>query len=110
MSKLHKGPRGFSLTELMSVIMILGLLAGLIVPRVTGEHQDSKISACHAHCGNIDIQAELWFTERGRWPTGTLQDIGSDSNYFPSGLPTCPVDSTKYSLNPRTGRVIGHTH
>ncbi len=110
MSNHQRSHPGFSLTELMSVITILGLLAGIILPRVMAENDDAKISACHSHRGNIEIQAELWMNNTGSWPATDLSDVGLDLNYFPQGLPTCPVDSSTYAIDPVTGRVIGHNH
>jgi prepilin-type N-terminal cleavage/methylation domain-containing protein len=101
---------GFSLVELMAVIAILGLLAGIILPRIFGEDQDAKSAACKAHKGNIEIQAELWMHDTGSWPAASLTAIGADANYFPSGLPTCPVDGSSYTINPLTGRILGHNH
>lgn len=101
---------GFSLVELMAVLAILGLLAGVILPRVLGGDEDAKIAACETYKGNIEVQAELWMQDTGSWPTGNLGNIGVDVNYFPSGLPICPVDGTSYTIDPLTGRVSGHNH
>jgi general secretion pathway protein G len=101
---------GFSLVELMAVIAILGLLAGIILPRVLGEDEDAKIAACKSHKGNIEIQAELWMHNTGSWPAANLSVIGADANYFPSGLSTCPVDGSSYTIDPLSGRVLGHAH
>ena len=102
--------RAFSLLELLVVVTILGLLASVILPRVIGSNDAGKVGACHVNIGDIEIQAELWLRNTGSWPVGDLSDIGADINYFPDGLPTCPVDGTPYSIDPSTGRVIGHNH
>lgn len=101
---------GFSLMELLSVLAILGLLAGIILPWVLGGNEDAKVAACKTHKGNIEIQAELWMHNTGSWPAANLGNIGGDLNYFPSGLPTCPLDGSTYTIDPLTGRVSGHNH
>ncbi len=102
--------RAFSLLELLAVTAILGLLAAIILPRVVGSNDTAKVGACHVYKGDIEIQAELWLHNTGSWPAGNLSDIGADLNYFPEGLPTCPVDGTAYTMDTSTGRVIGHNH
>ena len=102
--------RAFSLLELMAVLAIVALVAAVIVPRVTGEGDAAKVASCHAYKGDIEIQAELWMHNSGGWPAANLSDIGGDLNYFPEGLPTCPVDGTSYTIDTATGLVIGHNH
>ena len=101
---------GFSLLELMAVIAVIGLVAAVIVPRITGGGDTAKIASCHVFKGDIEIQAELWNHNTGSWPAGNLATIGADLNYFPEGLPTCPVDGSAYTIDPATGLVIGHAH
>lgn len=100
----------FSLMELMAVLAIVGLLTMVILPRLIGGSDSSKTAACHTYKGDIEIQAELWKYNTGAWPAANLLTIGGDLNYFPAGLPTCPVDETSYTINTSTGRVIGHNH
>lgn len=100
----------FSLMELMAVLAIMGLLATVILPRVFSENDSGKTAACYTYKGDIEIQAELWIHNSGIWPAADLSDIGGDLNYFPDGLPTCPVDQTSYTIDTSTGRVIGHNH
>jgi prepilin-type N-terminal cleavage/methylation domain-containing protein len=101
---------GFSLTELMAVVAILGVLAVLIIPRVSTQQDNSKRAACYANQGDIELGVKLWKRNNGSYPAANLSDIGANTTYFPSGLPVCPVDGTAYTINTTTGLVIGHTH
>jgi general secretion pathway protein G len=100
----------FSLTELMAVVAILGVLAILIVPRVSNHQDTSKRAACYANQGDIELEVKLWKRNNATYPAANLSDIGANTTYFPSGLPVCPVDGTAYTINTTTGLVIGHTH
>jgi prepilin-type N-terminal cleavage/methylation domain-containing protein len=100
----------FSLLEMIAVIAILGIVAAVIVPRITGGNETADIAACHVYKGDIEIQAELWIHNTGSWPAANLAAIGADIGYFPEGLPVCPVDGTAYTIDAATGLVVGHTH
>jgi prepilin-type N-terminal cleavage/methylation domain-containing protein len=111
MSQSHDNSRrfAFSLLELMAVIAILAIIAKICLPRVTGGRDSSNKAACATNKGNIEVQCELWRHNTGAWPATNLSNVGADVNYFPAGLPTCPVDGTSYTID-ATGRVVGHTH
>ena len=96
--------------ELFAAIAVLGIIAAIIVPRTVNNHDSAKVSACHVNRGDIEVQAQIWLHNTGSWPAGNLSDISADVNYFPEGVPTCPVDGTAYTINTVTGRVIGHDH
>src|SRR4029078_10405216 len=100
----------FSLMELMAVLAILGVLAAVIVPRMSAHQDKGKKSTCYANKGDIELQAKLWKRNKSSYPAANLSDIGADTSYFPGGLPVCPVDGTAYRIHTTTGRVTGHTH
>lgn len=107
----HINPkRAFSLLEIIAVIAILGIVAATIVPRIAGSNEAADIAACYVYKGDIEIQAEVWNHNTGSWPATNLAIIGADINYFPEGLPTCPVDGTAYTVDTATGLIIGHNH
>ena len=102
--------QAFSLLEILLAVTLMGIVAAVVMPRLTSHSTDSRIQACHVYRGNIEVQAELWFRNRGVWPAANLSDIGTTARYFPDGLPRCPVDDSRYSINPNTGRLNGHQH
>ena len=109
-AKLNKcRRRGMTLTEIIATIAVLGLLATLIIPRFAGADASAETAACHAYRSDIEVQAEIWKHETGNWPASDLSDVGSNVAYFPSGVPTCPVDGSAYTLD-SNGRVVGHDH
>jgi prepilin-type N-terminal cleavage/methylation domain-containing protein len=101
---------GISLHEMLAAIAILGILAMIALPRLSNHGEQAKTHACHVQRGNIEIQAQLWFRNRGTWPANDLSDLGAHSDYFPEGLPACPVDGSPYQLDSNTHRVLGHAH
>jgi prepilin-type N-terminal cleavage/methylation domain-containing protein len=97
--------RGFSLMELLAVVTILGIIAAIIVPRVTVSSDTAKAKVNAHSKATINAAVERWYMEQGAWPANDLSDIGADANYFPDGIPTNPIDGSAYSLNPATHRV-----
>jgi general secretion pathway protein G len=108
MNRRSTRPLAFSLMELIAVVTILGVIAALIVPRVVSNLDVAKEKTCYHNRAEINITVERYFIHNGVWPTNDLSDIGADEDYFPDGLPTCPVTGAAYQLDPVTHRVIGH--
>lgn len=100
--------KAFTLVELLVVVMILGALAAIAVPRMISGATNAKISACETNVDLMNSQIELYHANKGAWPT-RLQTITSDPNYFPDGTPECPF-GTPYQYNTTTHRVAGHNH
>src|SRR5262245_57854269 len=96
---------GFSLMELLAVVTILGIIAAIIVPRVTVSSDTAKQKVNAHNKATINAAVERWYIEKGSWPANNMYDIGADTNYFPDGLPTNPTNGTDYSLNATTHRV-----
>ncbi len=101
---------GLSLLEVVAVVAILAVLAAVAIPRVAGYRDSTNRNACHAQRGEIELQVERWHTNTGSYPAADLSDIGADSDYFPEGVPACPVDGTTYTINTTSGLVNGHDH
>ena len=101
---------GFTLIEILAVVVILGILAGVVVPRVLASSATAKTNACYQNKAVINTAVEKFYFDSGTWPLAALTDIGTDVNYFPDGIPACPVDSTLYALDTVSNRITGHTH
>ncbi len=97
--------RGFSLMELLAVVTILGIIAAIIVPRVTVSSDTAKSKVNAHNKATINAAVERWYIEKGAWPATNMADIGADANYFPDGIPTNPVNGSAYTLNATTHRV-----
>jgi prepilin-type N-terminal cleavage/methylation domain-containing protein len=98
----------FSLIELLAVVTILGIIAALVLPRVTVGTDRTKETTCEHNRAEINITVERYYLHTGNWPANDLSDIGADPDYFPNGVPTCPATGEAYRLDPTTHRVVGH--
>ncbi|MFH1836901.1 MAG: prepilin-type N-terminal cleavage/methylation domain-containing protein [Candidatus Omnitrophota bacterium] len=107
---MFRGKKGFTLIEILFVVVVIAILAAVVIPRLTDTAATAKISACLANKANINTQVEKWYFDNGSWPANNLSDIGADDDYFPDGIPVCPVASTAYALDGTSHRVTGHAH
>jgi general secretion pathway protein G len=64
-----QGERGFTLIELMVVIVILGILAGLIIPRIMGRPDEARRAKARMQIESIDTALKLYRLDNGSYPT-----------------------------------------
>ncbi|MFC1505416.1 type II secretion system major pseudopilin GspG [Thermodesulfobacteriota bacterium] len=65
----RKHQRGFTLIELMVVIVILGILAGLIVPRIMGRPEEAKQLKAKLQIESLETSLKLYKLDNGMYPT-----------------------------------------
>jgi len=67
-------PNGFTLIELMVVILIVGVLAAAAVPLMRGRIDRSKWTEANATAGAIRNAVKVYFIETGNTVTGSLDN------------------------------------
>ena len=113
MKVLHKKSSGFSLIEIMVVLVIIGLLASIIGPRVIGQAEDARKKKAAADFANISTALKMYkldnftypSTEQGLDALITPSDISPQPRNFREGgymekLPKDPWGSAYLYLSP----------
>jgi prepilin-type N-terminal cleavage/methylation domain-containing protein len=65
----HK--RGFTLIELMIVVAIIAVLAGVLIPNFVHARSQTATAACESNLRAIATAAELYFTDNQTYPAST---------------------------------------
>lgn len=103
-----RGKEGFTLIELMVVIVILGVLAGLVVPKFMDEPQKARVVKTKLQMESISMALKKYYIDNGYYPSTeqglealvTKPSTGRIPKNYASGgyLPKVPVDpwDTKY--------------
>ena len=61
--------RGFTLIEIMVVVVIMGILAALVVPKLMGRADDARIMAAKQDISTIQQSLKLYKLDNQRYPT-----------------------------------------
>lgn len=65
---LRRRSAGFTLVEVLVVLVIIGMVMGLVGPRVLGYLADSKVKTARIQIENIASAVDLFYLDNGRYP------------------------------------------
>ena len=72
----NAGQAGFTLIEMLVVITIIGLIMGLIGPRVLNYLSESKVKAARIQLQSFGSALDLFYLDAGRYPS-TSEGLGA---------------------------------
>ena len=65
------GEAGFTLVEMLVVITIIGLIMGLVGPRVLSYLSESKVKAAKIQIESLSAAMDLFYLDNGRYPAAS---------------------------------------
>ncbi len=105
--------RGFAWVEALFVLVILGLLAAVAIPRLARCAFDPRQDVCDAAAARINERIEAWAEAHdGTYPAGQVAfeaHILESGPLFEAAAPSCPCGEP-YVYDPATHRVRPHRH
>lgn len=68
--------KAFTLIELMLVVIIVGVLAAMVMPRLVGRSEEARIAAAKADINaHIALALDLFEMDKGSFPQSSLDEL-----------------------------------
>ncbi len=113
MLTLLKREKGFTLIELMVVVLIIAILVAIAVPVFNIARAAAQRRTCQANLRTLDGAVQTYNADQDGWP-GSIADLVPD---YVKEAPQCPTDQQAYTFaagDPPTitctGGIAGHSY
>jgi prepilin-type N-terminal cleavage/methylation domain-containing protein len=92
--RMNRKNRGFTLVEIMIVVLIIGILVAIAVPNFISARTNSQTNACIGNLKQIESAKEQWAMVNKKAATDSPAStdlVGDATTGFLKSYPSCPA-------------------
>lgn len=82
-TRMNRRKSGFTLIEILLVVVIIGILAGIGIPALTGKSESAKIAQAQANIKSLESALAIYEMNNGAYPSSLDGLLDSSKQGFP---------------------------
>jgi type II secretion system protein G len=94
--KRFRNEKGFTLIELMIVIVIIGILAAIAIPRFATVRDDAEQASCRQNLNSLATAEEMYYADNASYTDNSGDEL--DTYIQNSSSMSCPSDDSSYGI------------
>jgi prepilin-type N-terminal cleavage/methylation domain-containing protein len=110
MISLKRKQSGFTIVELLIVIVVIGILAALVVTTFSGIQRKARDSERQTDIKAVHGQVEAYYAQNGKYPTNTDLDTDSFVTTNLKGLDLSALQDPKGANNDVAGAAAANVY